>query len=471
MLVSLIENDPERQVEEDEESEESYTEEEYLKEDQPEEVNPDRLEESNPEAGGIDYDPFTDDEAGPSPSPQREQERSKAKRRKCEKLFSLECSFCQRLYRSQLRPKENFSAQISGDSVQEVVANMWESGKSLIKREVRFENGVPKWASGEIPGEESAEKFLIVYDVTAHKSYATTNLTSKMLQKWRDQIVKVFVYAYSKEVETKVNGGVARLCQQKVGTVATSHPDFALDNIVSLHTCTLYTVALTESGVLSLGQRKRLWDKAGYTELQRIGIGRRAQVCVKNSPTYNHGAIGFPISHGVLKRFHLRGGGSIQIGGVLKVNGDAAVKFPLLVPRNRYRRGTEFSPASPGCRHAKRLSQKPSTPKKLAQKVSLTTCPDVAPADRRPRSARDRRWRRTPDRREAAEAQRHCQEPALVILRGKVEAAGQHSHQRTRTTFRWPPTATAGPEPRPAGQPRAPANKNHVPLAADRNRR
>ncbi|XP_039446664.1 uncharacterized protein LOC120426045 [Culex pipiens pallens] len=195
-----FENDPERQVEEDEESEESYTKEEYLIEDQPEEVNPDRLEESNPEAGGIDYDPFTDDEAGPSPSPQREQERSKAKRRKCEKLFSLECSFCQRLYRSQLRPKENFSAQISGDSVQEVVANMWESGKSLIKREVRFENGVPKWASGEIPGEESAEKFLIVY---AHKSYATTNLTSKKLQKWRDQIVKVFVYAYSKEVETK----------------------------------------------------------------------------------------------------------------------------------------------------------------------------------------------------------------------------------------------------------------------------
>ncbi|KAL1401540.1 hypothetical protein pipiens_006525 [Culex pipiens pipiens] len=38
--------------------------------------------------------------------------------------------------------------------------------------------------------------------------------------------------------------------------------------------------------------------------------------------------------------------------------------------------------------------------------------------------------------------------------------------RRTRTTFRWPPTATAGQESRPAGQPRAPANKNHVPLAA-----
>uniref|UniRef100_A0A8D8NGN9 (northern house mosquito) hypothetical protein n=2 Tax=Culex pipiens TaxID=7175 RepID=A0A8D8NGN9_CULPI len=191
-----FENDHGRQAEEDERSEESYTEEEYLKEDQPEEANPEGLEESDPEAGGIDYDPFTDDEAGPSPSP-RESDG------KCEKLFSLECSFCLRLYRSQLRPKENFSAQISGDSVQEVVANMWESGKSLIKREVMFENGIPKWAPDEIPGKESAEKFLIVYDVTAHKSYATTNLTPKKLQKWCNQIVKVFVYAYSKEVETK----------------------------------------------------------------------------------------------------------------------------------------------------------------------------------------------------------------------------------------------------------------------------
>ncbi|KAL1403180.1 hypothetical protein pipiens_020513, partial [Culex pipiens pipiens] len=66
---------------------------------------------------------------------------------------------------------------------------------------------------------------------------------------------------YQKRTNHHVNGRVARLCQKKAGTVATSHPDFALDNIVSLHTCTLYTVARTESGVLSLGQRKRIWDK------------------------------------------------------------------------------------------------------------------------------------------------------------------------------------------------------------------
>ncbi|KAL1396109.1 hypothetical protein pipiens_010748 [Culex pipiens pipiens] len=41
-------------------------------------------------------------------------------------------------------------------------------------------------------------------------------------------------------------------------------------------------------------------------------------------------------------------------------------------------------------------------------------------------------------------------------------------NRRTRTTSRWPTTRT-GEQERPAGQPRALANKNHVPLATDRN--
>lgn len=86
------------------------------------------------------------------------------------------------------------------------------------------------------------------------------------------------------------------------------------DKIVSLHTCTLYTVARTENGnlfwwgVLPYGQRKRLWDK--YRAKSRkpvrpnanapeVTVG--AQVCMKNSPMYQPGAIGFTISNGVPK--------------------------------------------------------------------------------------------------------------------------------------------------------------------------
>ncbi|XP_053696945.1 E3 ubiquitin-protein ligase hyd isoform X2 [Sabethes cyaneus] len=100
----------------------------------------------------------------------------------------------------------------------------------------------------------------------------------------------------------------------KLEHAATSYPEFALDKIVSLHTCTLYTVARTESGelfwwgVLPFGQRKRLWDKykakakkpvRPSLNTPEVTVG--AQVCMKNSPMYQHGAIGFTISNGVPK--------------------------------------------------------------------------------------------------------------------------------------------------------------------------
>lgn len=90
--------------------------------------------------------------------------------------------------------------------------------------------------------------------------------------------------------------------------------ELSVDKIISLHTCTLYTVARTESGglfwwgVLPYGQRKRLWDKyrakarkpvRPNTNTPEVIVG--SQVCMKNSPMYQPGAIGFTISNGVPK--------------------------------------------------------------------------------------------------------------------------------------------------------------------------
>ncbi|XP_067014137.2 E3 ubiquitin-protein ligase UBR5 isoform X4 [Anabrus simplex] len=94
---------------------------------------------------------------------------------------------------------------------------------------------------------------------------------------------------------------------------AQSFSEFSLDRIASLHTCTLYTVARLESGalywwgVLPFGQRKRLWEKhraksrkhRPSTATADIVCG--SQVCMKNSPMYQPGAIGFTISNGVPK--------------------------------------------------------------------------------------------------------------------------------------------------------------------------
>lgn len=95
---------------------------------------------------------------------------------------------------------------------------------------------------------------------------------------------------------------------------AIKFPDFETDKITHIHTCTLYSVARTENnnlywwGVLPYGQRKKLWDKyktkankptRPNTNQSEVTIG--TQVCMKKSPMYQPGAIGFTISNGVPK--------------------------------------------------------------------------------------------------------------------------------------------------------------------------
>jgi E3 ubiquitin-protein ligase EDD1 len=121
----------------------------------------------------------------------------------------------------------------------------------------------------------------------------------------------------------------------KLEHAATTYPEFNVDKIISIHTCTLYSVVRTESGelfwwgVLPYGQRKRLWDKyktktkkpdksdktrttsssstssnnantaSSQSTANEITVG--SQVCMKTCPMYQAGAIGFTIYNGVPK--------------------------------------------------------------------------------------------------------------------------------------------------------------------------
>ncbi|KAK9512923.1 hypothetical protein O3M35_001231 [Rhynocoris fuscipes] len=94
---------------------------------------------------------------------------------------------------------------------------------------------------------------------------------------------------------------------------ATTFTEFTLDRITSLHTCTLYTLARLESGalywwgVLPFNQRKMQWEKhraksskaRPYVSTSQIVAG--TQVCMKKSPMYQPGAIGFTVVGGVPK--------------------------------------------------------------------------------------------------------------------------------------------------------------------------
>lgn len=103
----------------------------------------------------------------------------------------------------------------------------------------------------------------------------------------------------------------------KLEHAATLFPEFVNERIHSLYTCTLYTVVRTDNnglywwGVLPFEQRKRLWEKhnrskakskkpiRSSTSSAELTVG--SQVCMKSSPMYQQGAIGFTISNGVPK--------------------------------------------------------------------------------------------------------------------------------------------------------------------------
>ncbi|XP_045489439.1 E3 ubiquitin-protein ligase hyd isoform X4 [Pieris rapae] len=105
------------------------------------------------------------------------------------------------------------------------------------------------------------------------------------------------------------------------GATRLEHPlqaftEFGSDKPISLHVCSLYTVAKLDSGalywwgVLPLGQRARLWEKhrarsrkqqRGHSSSAPQDLQAGQSVTMKNAPMYQPGAIGFNMSTGVPK--------------------------------------------------------------------------------------------------------------------------------------------------------------------------
>lgn len=155
-----------------------------------------------------------------------------------------------------------------------------------------------------------------------------------------EKIINISATAIRCSVSTE-SGKVATWLDELLGYVTSrlEHPaqaftEFTLDKIVSLHTCALYTVAKLESGalywwgVLPFSQRKKLWEK--YKAKSRKhrpstvisnDISYGTHVCMKNSPMYQPGAIGFTIANGVPK-----------VGQLLSAawNLDATCRFKIL---------------------------------------------------------------------------------------------------------------------------------------------
>ncbi|XP_014208162.1 E3 ubiquitin-protein ligase UBR5 isoform X2 [Copidosoma floridanum] len=155
-----------------------------------------------------------------------------------------------------------------------------------------------------------------------------------------EKIVNISAAAIRCSISTE-SGKVATWLDELLGHVASKleHPaqaftEFTLDKIVSLYTCSLYTVARLESGalywwgVLPFAQRMKLWEKyKAKSKKHRPSTASTSEitygsyVCMKNSPIYQPGAIGFTIANGVPK-----------VGQLLSAvwNLDATCRFKVL---------------------------------------------------------------------------------------------------------------------------------------------
>ncbi|KAG7207185.1 hypothetical protein KM043_008872 [Ampulex compressa] len=223
----------------------------------------------------------------------------------------------------------------------------WEKDSDNKKKELASQS--PLWISEELEwwherSNESAPRFVQI--AALYSELIAISATGHLYQwKWSDtepykhpenpnvhhpkaialaltteKIINMSATAIRCSVSTE-SGKVATWLDELLGHVASrlEHPaqaftEFTLDKIVSLHTCALYTVAKLESGtlywwgVLPFAQRKKLWEK--YKAKSRkhrpstvasSDISYGTHVCMKNSPIYQPGAIGFTIANGVPK--------------------------------------------------------------------------------------------------------------------------------------------------------------------------
>ncbi|XP_030027136.2 E3 ubiquitin-protein ligase UBR5 isoform X2 [Manduca sexta] len=129
--------------------------------------------------------------------------------------------------------------------------------------------------------------------------------------------IRVSVLTDSGRIATFLDESIAHA----PGASRLEHPlqpfmEFGSDKAVSLHVCSLYTVARLDSGalywwgVLPLGQRARLWEKhrarsrkqqRGHSSTTPQDLQAGQSVTMKNAPMYQPGAIGFNMSTGVPK--------------------------------------------------------------------------------------------------------------------------------------------------------------------------
>lgn len=145
-----------------------------------------------------------------------------------------------------------------------------------------------------------------------HPKAAALGLTGEKIVGLSACSVRASVFLESGKVATWVDDSL-NIVAAKLEHMAQTFPEFQTDKIVSLHTCSLYTCARLESGalywwgVMPFGQRKKLLEKNKSKKKKNKDNNVSSEVvagslvCLRNSPMYHSGALGFTTIDGVPK--------------------------------------------------------------------------------------------------------------------------------------------------------------------------
>ena len=133
--------------------------------------------------------------------------------------------------------------------------------------------------------------------------------------------IRCSIASDSGKVATWMDESIAHVASRLEHSMSSFQDTFLDQKIASLHACSLYTLARTDSnalfwwGVLPFNQRKNLWDKyRSKTKRQTTRTGNSttvasnssditvgSQVLMRVAPMYQSGSIGFTVSGGIPK--------------------------------------------------------------------------------------------------------------------------------------------------------------------------
>lgn len=117
-------------------------------------------------------------------------------------LYFFKATMFRRLYRGQMRPREVGTKNVFGDSVEDVIKCIWKLSVAHVSRQINFDDDGPKWAEKQVPDQEDIEKFVTMQDQMKRKAYTISGVTPRLLASWRGKQIKMFIHAYSVNVET-----------------------------------------------------------------------------------------------------------------------------------------------------------------------------------------------------------------------------------------------------------------------------